>query len=254
MAFILTNLKMNKNKILRLLYLSILICCLLSCKDGLFDSGMTITREIKIEQPFSTLDFKNIFDVVLVQDTINKVLVSCGKNLQSYVSVDVSNDVLIVNQDTKFNWSRKYEKIKLEIHLTAIPNILIHEPVNLKSKGTLKGDNFSLVDYGKVSEVDVTVDVNTCAVYMTFDNFGSFKVKGKCNYAEFWGWGSSIVRADSLIAGDCYVLQRGIGNVYVNVINQLSVSLNYSGNVYYTGNPAEIIIKEQKSTGQLIKM
>jgi hypothetical protein len=215
---------------------------------------MTVTHEIKIDQPFSTLDFKSIFDVVLVQDTVNKILVTCGKNLQSYVSIGVSNDVLMLSQDTKFNWSRKYEKIQLEIHLTAIPNILIHEPVNLKSKSILKGDSFFLVDLGKVSEVDVTVDVNTCAVYMTFDNFGSFKVKGKCNYAEFWGWGSSIVRADSLIATNCDVLQRGIGNVYVNVTNQLSVSLNYSGNVYYTGNPAEIIIKEQKSTGQLIKM
>jgi len=247
-------LKKHILKILQVFSLILLILAFVSCKDGLFDSGITVTRENKIEQPFSSIDFKNIFDVVLVQDTVNKVLVTCGKNLQSYVSIGVINDVLTLDQDTKFNWSRKYQKINLEIHFSTIPQIIIHAPVNIKSKDNLKGDSFLLVDYEKLSEVDIAMDVNSFYLYMSFDNFGYFKFKGNCNYASLWGWGSCTVRADSLMTADCDVLQRGIGSVYVNVSNQLTVSLDYSGNVYYTGTPASIIIKEQKSTGQLIKI
>lgn len=227
---------------------------LLSCKDGLFDSGPTITREVEITGTFSTINFKNMFDVVLVQDTMDKVLVTCGKKLQSYVSIGVMDGILNCDQDTKYNWSRKYEKIKLEIHFIALSEISIHEPVNIKNKGILNGPTFTLVDYGKFSEVELTVDLGICGIYMTSDNFGYFKIKGKCGFADIWGWGSSLVRADSLAAVNCNVLQRGIGSVYVNVSNELTVSLEYSGNVYYTNTPASIVIKEQKSTGQLIKM
>jgi hypothetical protein len=195
-----------------------------------------------------------MFDIVLVQDTLNKVLVTCGKNLQSYVSIGVVNNILSLEQHTKNNWSRKYEKIQLEVHLIDIPALYIHEPSNIKNKGILKSTDFTLCDFGKFSEVDLNIDVNSCGIYMTSDNFGYFKIKGKCVYLDAWGWGSSVVRADSLKAENCNVLQRGIGSVYVNTSNELKVSLEYSGNVYYTGNPSSIIVEEQKSTGQLIKM
>ena len=220
----------------------------------MFDNGITTTREVKIEEIFSAINVNSMFDIVLVQDTINKVRVTCGKNLQSLVYVGVIKDILSFEQDTKYNWSRKYEKIRLEVHLITIPPIYIHQPSSIKNKGILKSSDFTLVDLGKFSEVDLNVDVNTCGIYMSSDNFGYFKIKGKCVYLDLWGWGSSIVRADSLKAENCSVLQRGIGNVYVNTSNELKVSLEYSGNVYYTGNPSSIIVEEQKSTGQLIKM
>ncbi|HEY4787673.1 MAG TPA: DUF2807 domain-containing protein [Bacteroidales bacterium] len=225
-----------------------------SCNKALFDAGDTTTREVNIDSAFSTINIENIFDITLVNDTLNKVLITTGENLQSYVSIEAKNGVLYLNHSVKENWSRKYQKIKLEVHLTSGPHIDIHEPISLKTKGVFKCDNFVIVDWWKVSEVDVNLDANFCGIYMSSDNFGYFKVKGKTQTADIWGWGSAYVHADSLVAQNCHVLQRGMADVYVNVTGQLSVDLEFTGDVYYTGNPTEVIIEKQTSSGRLIKL
>jgi hypothetical protein len=236
-----------------ILWLVVFLC--FSCKDGLFDSGNTVTHEIKINKGFSRIDIKNIFDITLVQDSMNVVLVTCGSNLQSSVSANVNDSILTVDQDTKFNWSRKYERIKLEIHLTSLSEINIRKPISLNTKGILTGNRLQLMDWNQVSEVNLSLAYHAVGLYMVSDNFGHYNLKGKCNSTYFEGWGSCEVQADSLVIADyCFVKHRGIGNVYVNVIGQLGVSLECSGNVYYTGNPTQINIEQETSTGRLIKM
>jgi hypothetical protein len=134
------------------------------------------------------------------------------------------------------------------------PRIDIHQPVNLKTKGILQGGDFTLKDWGSVSEVDVSLDVNYCGVFMASDNFGYFKIKGKSTSAYLEGWGTCQVRADSLTITNCYVRHRGMGNVYVNVTSQLIVSLEFTGNVCYTGHLSQLIIEKQSSSGRLIDM
>ena len=237
-----------------LLFLLLLPLFFSSCNKALFDAGDTVTKEIKIDSSFTTIHVGNIFDIVLVNDTVNKVLVTCGENLLPYVSIEVKDGVLYLNHSVKETWSRSYQRIKLEVHLTFGPHIDIHEPVSLKTKGIFKCDNFTIVDWWKVSEVDVNIDANFCGIYMSSDNFGYFKVKGKTQNADIWGWGSAYVHADSLVAQNCHVLQRGMADVYVNVTGQLSVALEFTGDVYYTGNPAQVIIEKQTSSGKLIKL
>jgi Protein of unknown function (DUF2807). len=207
-----------------------------------------------MEETFSIIDFQNIFDTTIVPDTVNKIIITCGENLQPKVTANIQDGTLTLNHSEKYDWSREYKHIQIELHLNFSPTVYIHAPISLKTKGTIKGDNFTLIDFMKVSEVDVSVDVNSCGIYMSSDNFGYFKIKGRCNNADLWGWGSAIVRADSLLAKDCHIKHRGFNDVYVNVSGRLSVSLEYSGNVYYSGTPSEIIIENQLSSGRLIKL
>jgi hypothetical protein len=87
---------------------------------------------------------------------------------------------------------------------------------------------------------------------MTSDNFGTFTVKGKAGNANLWGWGSAVVHADSLISQTCLVKHRGFGDVYVNVLNQLNVSLEFTGNVYCVTNPTKVVIEKKTSSGELL--
>lgn len=247
-------LNMMKRNIRLLLLAITLVVGLTACDKSLFDSGPETQREIIIKEAFTKIDFQNIFDIVMIQDTVNKIIITCGENLQDKVSATVSNGTLTLDHNEKYNWSRSYKHIQAEIHIVSIPAIAIHAPVSLISADTLKGEIFWLLDYGKYSNINVTLNVNACDVYMTSDNFGIFKVKGKCKKADLWGWGSALVRADSLVAEQCHVKHRGFNDVYVNVTNQLSVSLEYTGNIYYTGNPKSITIEQKLSSGSLIPL
>jgi hypothetical protein len=236
-----------------LICFTLLMFFLFGCDKAFLDSGPIETQTISITEPYSSIDFKNTFDVVLVQDTVSKALVTCGANLQDKVSVKVENGVLIINQFTSQDWSRKYGHIRLELHILQPMDINVREPINLTNTDTLRGEHFGIIDWGKMSQADVAVNVRSVSISMSSDNFGVYKLKGNCQSAYLWGWGSCFVYADSLKAQSCYVLQRSIGDVYVNVVNNLTVSLEQTGNVYYRGTPT-LVTEKQTSSGKLISL
>ncbi len=220
--------------------------------DAFFNAGPTVTNEIALPG-FDVIEAQNMYELELVNDTVNKIQITCGKNLQSHLDVKVVDNILYLNHDVKNTWSRKYEKIKLKLYSRPFSRINVRQPVKIFNKDIYKGPAFTLVDWGKFSEVDMNVDVEYCLIAMSSDNFGNFKVKGKAATATFWGWGSCLVRADSLITNNCTVLHRGMGNVYVHAVDQLNVSIEFSGNIYYTGNPSNLVIDNHTGSGMLVK-
>ena len=232
----------------------LLMMCFSCSKNGLFDAGPTVTREIILNQEFNSIDADDIFNIILVQDTTYKIFVTCGQNLQKFVNIYIQDHILHLDQNTEFNWSRPYSKIQLVFHIVQMPQLNIYQPIQLTSQGTLTMPGFSIVDFGKFSDVNVMINVNYCQISMSSDNFGYYKVNGTCNSADFTGWGSSIVRADSLVTKQVSVIQKGWGSVYVNCDSSLVVSLESTGNIYYTGIPARIIIDKQESSGKLIQL
>jgi hypothetical protein len=236
----------------KIVWLSLLCLSYACSKNGLFDAGPTVTQEIVLNQTFGEIDADQIFDIILVQDTLYKILVTCGQNLQKDVNIYIRNNILHLDQNTAYNWSRPYNKIQLEFHLVQMPQLNIYEPIELTSKGTLTMPSFSIIDFGKFSEVNVNLNVNYCQVSMSSDNFGYYQVNGTCNTADLTGWGSSIVRADSMVTKQISVIQKGWGSVYVNCTSTLEVSIESTGSVFYAGHPDSIIIDKQTQGGQLI--
>jgi hypothetical protein len=226
----------------------------ISCDDALFDAGSETSREVMIQDDYSIIRFNNIFDVVLVQDTVNKIIYTCGEKLQDKIQNVVSKGKLILDHNEKSNWSRKYEHIKAEIHAKNCAYLEIVAPVNLTNIGTLRRKDFSIFDYSGMSEVNVNVDVTNCTVHIVYDSFGFFKVTGHCSYVDIMSKGSAIIRTDSLVTTSCKVQHRGFADLYVYASQKLDVQLEDAGNVYYTGSPAEIVIKEKLSSGNLINM
>lgn len=240
---------------MRNIYSILLLCLVLvsSCTDdALFNSGDTITRTVQLAD-YSVIEVESTFEIELVSDTVNKVLVTCGENLYPFVKIATVDNVLYLKHEIKNNWSRQYEKVKLKLHTKPFSGINVRQPSKIFNRDIYVGSVFAIVDWGKYSELDMNVNVDFCQIAMSSDNFGHFKVKGQSRNSHIWGWGSSFVYADSLISENCSVLHRGIGNVYVNVTNQLDVALEFSGNVYYTSEPAHINIQHRLGTGNIYK-
>jgi hypothetical protein len=245
----------TRHSIILKTYLLILPLFLISCdKTGFFDAGETTTEEAIIQNSFSRIETASIFDVTVVNDTVNKVLVTCGENLQKYVHIEEKDGIVYISQNTKYNWSRKYEKIKLDLHVNQDLIVYAYEPLHFVTTGTFKANTFQFVDWGKFCEVDISVNAGSCLVYMGADSFGAYTIKGTCNYCEIWAGGCSKIYADSLVSDNCYVRQRGWGDVYINVLQQLSVRFECGSNVYYRGTPSKITIDNQVSGGNVMKL
>jgi hypothetical protein len=230
----------------------LVLLCFTCCNNGLFNAGDTVTKEFKIEEPFRTIEIKQDFAVELINDTINKAVVTCGKNLMDDISIIAKDDILYLDHDIKYKWSRSYEKIKLQLHLTAITWINVRKPCQIFTTDTFKTDNFAFIDWGKFTEMDVCLDVYNLQIVMSSDNFGRFTLKGKAHNANIIQWGSAFVYADSMIIQNCAVDHRSVGDVHVNVIKELTVDLKSTGNVICNSNPESVIILQQLSGGRLI--
>jgi hypothetical protein len=238
-------------KFIHYLFIVILLSATSCIDEALFNGGAVVSENINLPA-YSTIEVESTFEIELVSDTVNKVIVSCGENLQPYIKIEVVNDVLYLKHDIKNNWSRKYDRVKLELHTKPFGNFSVRKPVRIYTTRVYKAPSFGFVDFMKYSELDLDLDVDDCMVVMSSDNFGQYKLKGRAKRAHFWGWGSCSLNADSLQTEYCYVLHRGMGNVFVNATGQLDADIRFTGNVYYSGNPSTINL-QRTGSGNLIK-
>ena len=220
-------------------------------KEGFFNAGKTVTQRIELNNTIADVTINSMFEITLVQDTENYALVTCGENLQPEVNLSSKENSLLLSHSIIFNWTRSYEKVKVELHLKELPSFIVHKPVLLKTKGVFKGEQFSITGRAAYAEVDVNIDASTCSIDMGWHGFGLYKISGKATEAKFYCYGSARIEAQSLETEKCKVVQSSIDNVYVTATNALEVLIEKSGNVYYTGNPT--ITYSTSSSGKLIK-
>ncbi|HEX2935873.1 MAG TPA: DUF2807 domain-containing protein [Bacteroidales bacterium] len=239
-------------RIVLYIILTLTVLCFAQCKDELFNGGDTVTKEFRIEEPFNNIEITADFDIELVQDTVNKAIVTCGENLMNDVQVTSENNNLTLNHNVKYSWSRDYSKIQVKLHLKSISYINVRKPCHIFTTDTFKTDNFYFVDWNKFTEMDVCLDVYNLYVVMSSDNFGRFTLRGKAVNANLIQWGSAFILADSMRIENCNVEHRSAGDVHVNVAKELKVSLKSIGNVYCSSKPDTVIITEQLSSGKLI--
>jgi hypothetical protein len=236
-------------------YLFLLLLVTFSCEEaGLYESGSEVSKEYIIKEEYAEIDFDNIFDVTLMSDTITKVVVTCGENIQNHVEIAVKSDnFLHIGSDIKSNWARDYKKVKIELHLNKGIRIDFNQPVKLSTKDTLKIPSLYLVNWAFVAEVDITIATNSFSLDVGSKDFGYYTINGTTDKSQYWiGGGSCYVRAENLVSKNCIATNRSMGDLYLNVTNQLNASLDFKGNIYYKGNPKEVILEHQYSSGKLI--
>jgi len=241
--------------IIQLIITLVVPFALASCDTWtLFNTGDTVTREVHIEGNISAIDINSIFDIILVQDTINKALITCGENLQPDINITEREGVLYLTSNLKYIWSRSYEKVKLELHLTSVPRLDVRQPSYIATRDTFKTDEFFLIDWGHFTELDATLDTRNCAIDVSSNDYGKYTVRGKSISATLNCLGSSFIYANDLKVQFCTVKQESIGDIYVNVSNTLTVTIENTGRVFYYGNPSEIVIKNNFPEDRLIHL
>jgi hypothetical protein len=242
----------NKAFIVSLFFLQF---ALVACEDNsLFDAGEVETREHLLGDNLDLIEVLDIFDIVLVTDTVNKVIVTCGSNLHSNVNIYKESGTLFLENTENNRWTRQYEKIKLSVHLVNIPPIYARSPIKVTSTDTLQTEYFHFIDWSKFSDVDVTIDVKSFQLWVSHDNFGSYTIRGKSENTYINCWATASVKTDELISQSCTVVHKGIANITVRVVTNLTVSLESRGNIYYYGSPSSILIENRLSTGMLIEV
>jgi len=243
----------NKFKYFYFLLLAVFICNVQCDKFYLFDSGDTIT-ETRYPGTFSTIVFNDIFDVYIMNDTVDYLDIRGGSNVLNCVSTEIKNDTLSIDNNIKARWSRSYDRVKITVHSTRLVRLFLWAPCNIKTIGQFAGNTFSVGCRGKTSEIDLDLKMNYIGVGIDWESFDYIKLKGVTKKLSIDNWCSSRVIADSLIANEVNITNASIADCYVNATTKLTAKLKSTGNIYYKGTPSTITVIEQSSDGRLISM
>jgi hypothetical protein len=219
-----------------------------SCNEILFHDEVT-TRTIVLGD-FHAVKISGIYDIVLVQDSANRVDIK-GSNDISSIDAEVIDDTLIIDNHRKM--SLNPNKNKLAIHFSNLEYMVTNDPANVTNKDTIHAGQFIFLAFGEIVEATMVFNCD----YLYFVSYpyslGFFHFSGKSNSCLLWNNYGSTIFADSLQCKYAEIITSSVGDVYVNASDNIRASLDGPGNIYYHGNPV-IEIAEKKGTGRILPL
>lgn len=239
-------------------YTCILLFVLISCKKAedrncFKSTGDPATKEIELAG-FEKLYLGPHLQYVLVQDTVNKVVLSGGKNLLNLVETSVDDQYMLsVRNNNKCNFLRDYDKvITVEIHFKKIYNILFEGTHELTCPFPIQSDYFTLVIRDGAGKLNLNLNAYELHTEVTY-GWGNFDLSGNVNYLNLDiggdGFGSTYGMnvSDSIV-----VVSNTTETVMVNANGcRLHAQTLSSGDIWYKGYPSGVIFSTY-GTGELI--
>ena len=203
-----------------------------SCQKILFNEEEG-TREIPLEN-FHAVKFSGIYDVVLAQDSVNRLVITGSNDIHSIDAV-IEGDTLVIDDHKKR--SLNPARNKLVLRFRSIDYMQFSDPVNLSNTDTIKADRLVLIAAGEIAEVRLVLDCNHLMALDNSNTLGYFHFTGKAESCWLWNRYGSCMYADSLICNEAVVYNESIGDIYLSASLNIQAYIRSSGNIYYYGSP-----------------
>ena len=235
----------------------ILVVLLLGCKKtedrSCFKSvGGLTTKEIALEH-FDKLYMGPHLKYVLVQDTVEKVILHGGKNLLNFIETSIEDGQLSVRNNNSCNFLRDYSKVvTVEIHVKKIINILFEGTHEVVCPKTLNTDYLVLVIRDGAGEVNL--DINAYELWTTVTHgWGNFTFTGDVNYLNLNVKSNGFGDAYSLNVNDSMHVISNTTEVLKVRPDGCSIAAQTftSGDIWYIGSPTSVDFNAY-GTGELI--
>jgi Putative auto-transporter adhesin, head GIN domain len=205
--------------------------------------GKETVREIPLEN-FQALDLHEHMEFVLIQDSLNKVVIKAGENMVNFIETSVSDGVLLIKNKNKCRFLRDKKKtIRVEIHFTYLLNIKFAGTERMYSMGTLDLDYFTMTIRDGAGPINLNVNalvVNTDISH----GAGDFTISGSALKARFIIKTNGFCDVTGLqVADSLYVGSETSGNMKINANNtNVKGFLKQNGSIYYVGAPLSMDI------------
>ncbi len=236
-----------------------MLLTLASCKkENAFDcfkSNGKDVSEFRKTESFSTVKINNKIDVTIFNGPDYKVEVVAGAHVIKNISTRVTGGELNLENNNTCNFVRGYKKT-VQVNITApYVKLVFNDGV-----GTVRfSDDFVqdtlLVKAGNSGDIHINGHFNE--IRTSSHGNGDIYIKGATNTLFVYTKGTNFLNAQNLSVYDyAFIETLSIGDCYLNAENLQKFEYNIwkSGNIYYTGNPAEIKdFSDHKGKGQAIK-
>lgn len=215
--------------------------------------GDETSKEIAL-QSFDKLYMGPHMRYVIVQDTVEKVVLLGGKNLLNLIETSIDEEQrLNIRNHNECNFLRDYDKVvTVEIHVKKISNILFEGTHEVLCPKTLISDYFTLVIRDGAGEVNLDLNAYELWVNVTY-GWGNFKLSGNVNYLNLNIGGNGFGSAYDMNVNDSlHVISKTTERLQVDMnANRFKGQIESSGDIWYIGTPVSLIFNNY-GTGNLV--
>lgn len=212
----------------------------ISCIHGIRGSGKVIKSERQLRN-FNSIRVSNGLDLILTQDSLEKVMVETDENLQKIIKTEVSNGKLKIYTTEKISWG---SAMKVYVTVKSINSLEASSGADVKSASTLNLPDFKI---SASSGADIKLTLS-CRDLQTESSSGSdISVSGKTGKLMVQCSSGSDVNAEKLDSEICSVKASSGSDVKVSVSKRIEAHASSGSDIKVIGNPAERDI--EKSSG-----
>jgi hypothetical protein len=204
---------------------------------------------------FKEIKVKSSFNIILKQDSLFRVTIETSESSLQNISAYTLGDTLFLLDENPNKWRTNYQTPTVTIHFIEIEKFNIYAPGNISSDGVIQQNNFRFFSTQHIGVVNLYLNVqNLSLITGNSQNMGVYNLSGSAKYSNIWIRNTCSLNAKDLLIDDARIVNNSLNDCYVHTKNRLRVTLNSSGNIYFLGNPNEIVIDEQSATGKLINL
>ncbi len=218
--------------------------------DCFTNTGPIIKEERRVGD-FDSINVQDYVNLILSQDSINKVVVEAGQNIISGITTEVINNQLFIDNTLKCNWLRSYSKpINVYISVKNLMKIYYLSSGNITSTNILKSNVLILDIWGGCGSIDLDLGVYQ-GFFLLHLGTVDITLHGNCTVCSMYQGDFGTFQCKEMKTDFNYITNKGSNDCYVNVNRYLNATIGSIGNIYYTGNPDSVTV-HINGAGQLI--
>lgn len=213
-------------------------------------------KTVSIQQSvagFHSVELNDVFEVVLVEDSIFYVEIIGSPKMVEGVKVVCTDSVLYLDRKNGNRWYRPSKnEIKVIVHSKPLKLVVANHTCFVETMNPISSYEFGLVFKGKASQGDLELNCNSFYFWNNEPTGGLLKVRGRSNFFKVWNAAIMVVDAKDLETEYGLIENYSKGDCSVRAINTFEYVITGMGNIHLYGNPSLIVEKQRTGSGVLV--
>lgn len=222
-------------------------------KETCFGEAGPVTSVVRAAAAFHEIDVYDDINVVLTQDTVEKIRIVAPEHLEPNIATQIQNGILTLKNETTCAWLRKAsEKITVYVHLKNIDKVIYAGSGTIRSANTLIAGNIGFYSETGAGNIDVTLNAVQTFSYIMDEN-ADFTFHGTSDVCWSYTASRGSIDFSDFVVKKMIIEYGGVRDATIHVTEDLNSIIYFKGNLYYKGTP-QLTKNEVHSSGRLIRL
>ncbi|PKV50341.1 putative autotransporter adhesin-like protein [Aquimarina sp. MAR_2010_214] len=211
------------------------LCC--SCNvvfNGVKGQGEVIRKERTINQDFDAIKASKGLDVILVNNSDQKVIVEANKNLHEHIEVYVEGNTLYVTSDQNIYYA---DEKNVFVSYDKINKVYVNSGASISSEEAVVQKN---LDLSATSGADIKLRVKAETITTSVTSGAMMDLTGKVNNHKANATSGADIRAEDLLSLVSEARATSGASIKIHAKNEFTGKATSGADVVYYGKPEKV--------------